>query len=240
MTSASPPRTGADRCPGLLAPFQAADGAMVRLRLPGGLVSTAALNEIASLAMRFGDPEVTLTSRGNLQLRGLPAVLPTPFVEGIEATGLMPPATHERARNIVADPLGDDLEPLVAALDAGLTGDPRLAELPGRFLFAVARPGGPVLAEPWDVAIVLDSTAIPATKGVGRVLVDGRAVTLADDLLVPTALAAARAFLEARPDARTWNVTDLPVAGRVSMLSQVSPPSPSAPTQARGVSSIDC
>ena len=40
------------------------------------------------------------------------------------------------------------------ALDEGLLGDPGLAELPGRFLLAVTSPGGPVLAEPWDVAIV--------------------------------------------------------------------------------------
>ena len=72
MSTPTPSRSGADRCPGLLTPFVSADGAMVRLRVPGGRVDAATLLEISSLASRFGNPDITVTSRGSLQLRGLP------------------------------------------------------------------------------------------------------------------------------------------------------------------------
>lgn len=210
MTTPSPSRDGADRCPGLLAPFVSADGAMVRLRLPGGRVAPATLAEISSLAGRFGDPDVTLTSRGSLQLRGLPDPLPRELVAAIGDLGLIPSGPHDKARNIVADP-DAGLDDLVAALDEGLLADPDLAGLPGRFLLAVAGADGAVLGEPWDIAVV-------AEGGLARVLVDGRSVTVPREDAARTALDVARAFLAARTDERTWNVRDLPEDVRSALL----------------------
>ncbi len=210
MTTPPPTRDGADRCPGLLAPFVSADGAMVRLRLPGGRVDPAVLVEITSLAARFGDPEVTLTSRGSLQLRGLPDPLPHELVTAIGALGLVPSGAHDKARNIVADPVAG-LDDLISELDAALLADEELAGLPGRFLLAVARPGGPVLAEPWDVAVVDDGRT-------ARVVVDGRCVQVARRDAAQEALTVARRFLSVRPDSRTWNVRDLPEETRPGLL----------------------
>lgn len=213
MSTPTPSRSGADRCPGLLTPFVSADGAMVRLRIPGGRVDASTLREISSLASRFGNPDITLTSRGSLQLRGLPDPLPHEFITAIDDLGLVPSGPHDKARNIVADPHAG-LDDLVAALDEGLLADPGLAGLPGRFLLAVASLGGPVLAEPWDVAVVAE----PGEGGTAQVVADGRAVTLPRDEAAEAALDVARRFLAARTDARTWNLRDLPDEARADLL----------------------
>lgn len=200
---------------------------MVRLRLPGGRVDTATLGEISSLATRFGDPDITLTSRGSLQLRGLPDPLPRELVTAIGDLGLVPSGEHDKARNIVADPEAG-LDDLVGALDDGLLADPGLAQLPGRFLLAVGRPGGPVLGEPWDIAIVdeggvLRCDAGASKGGAARVLVGAHGVVVPRDEAARTALDVARRFLAARTDAKTWNVRDLPATARGSLLPEGTP-----------------
>ena len=115
----------ADRCPGVLRPHLAADGAMVRVRIPGGQTTGATLGRLGALAAAYGSGLLQLTSRGSLQIRGLPDPVPDEFVAGVTAAGLLPSATHERVRNIVASPLTGlhggraDLRPLVVALDRG-------------------------------------------------------------------------------------------------------------------------
>lgn len=220
------PRDGADRCPGLIAPFVSADGSMVRLRLPGGRVEVSTLVEVASLAGRFGDPQVTLTSRGSLQLRALPDPLPRELITSIDDLGLIPSGAHDKARNIVADP-DAGLDALISALDAGLLADPELAGLPGRFLLAVAGEDGPVLAEPWDIAVVDNGSTV-------RVVVDGRSVAVPREQTASAALGVARRFLAARSDERTWNVRDLPSEARAGLLPDgapfvVDPAEPPAP-----------
>lgn len=223
MSTPTPSRSGADRCPGLLTPFVSADGAMVRLRVPGGRVDAATLLEISSLASRFGNPDITVTSRGSLQLRGLPDLLPRELITAIDDLGLVPSGPHDKARNIVADPHAG-LDDLVTALDEELLADPGLAELPGRFLLAVASPGGPVLAEPWDVALIapplsdMASRLVPRTSATVDIVADGRAVTVPRDAAAEAALDVARRFLAARTDTRTWNLRDLPADARADLL----------------------
>lgn len=230
MSTPTPSRSGADRCPGLLTPFVSADGAMVRLRVPGGRVDAASLLEISSLASRFGNPDITVTSRGSLQLRGLPDPLPRELITAIDDLGLVPSGPHDKARNIVADPHAG-LDDLVTALDEELLADPGLAELPGRFLLAVASPGGPVLAEPWDVAVIappLPEPTLPEVRrrsleGTAQVVADGRAVTVPRARAAATALDVARRFLAARTDTRTWNLRDLPDEDRADLLPGAAP-----------------
>lgn len=219
----SSPRAGADRCPGLLRPFIAGDGALVRLRVPGGRVRVSALAELLELGTRFGAPVLGLTSRGNVQLRTLPDPLPDAFVAGVQATGLLPSATHELVRNILAAPLALDLQDLVAELDVALFAEPRLASLPGRFLFAIDDAEGSVLGEPWDLAYQA------LTAGEGVVLVAGRGMPVRRVDAVAALLERARTFLASRPSARVWNVRDLPEESPVFAGTSPALPTVAAP-----------
>ena len=102
--SPSPSRPS-DRCPGVLRPHLAADGAMVRIRIPGGQTTGAALDRLGELAQSYGNGLLQLTSRGSVQIRGLPEVLPDLLADGIAAAGFLPSPSHDRVRNIVATPL---------------------------------------------------------------------------------------------------------------------------------------
>jgi precorrin-3B synthase len=157
-----------DRCPGVLRPHLAADGAMVRIRLPGGRTTGPALTRLGELAAAYGSGLLQLTSRGSLQIRGLADPVPESFVAGVIAAGFLPSAAHDRVRNIVASPLTGlsggraDLRPLIIALDEQLRAADDLAELSGRFLFALDDGRGDVVTLPFDVAY----QALDAVQGV--------------------------------------------------------------------------
>src|SRR6185312_14094418 len=130
-----------DACPGALQVHQAADGALARVRLPGGMITAAQLAALSAVATKAGAGTLELTARGNVQLRGLTDV--TAVAEALAAAGLLPSTTHERVRNIVASPLSGrsggnlDVRQWVGELDAAICGEPRLAELGGRFWFSL-------------------------------------------------------------------------------------------------------
>ncbi len=190
-------------------PFLAEDGAIIRLRAPGGAVSVSLLAELVAIAGEFGAPMVQLTNRGNLQLRSLPDPLPGRLVERLMATGLLPSPDHERVRNIIAAPLNRGLRSTVRELDAAICADPLLAALPGRFLWAVSDATAMVLGESWDLALqVLDDTR-------ARVLAAGRAVDVPLRSGVPEMIERAHAFMADRDASTIWNVRDLPSSASV-------------------------
>jgi precorrin-3B synthase len=131
----------ADACPGALQVHQAADGAMARIRLPGGMITAAQLATLAGVSSRLGSGTLELTARGNVQVRGITDV--AAVGDAIATAGLLPSATHERVRNIVASPLSGrvggnvDVREWVGELDAAICAEPRLAELGGRFWFSL-------------------------------------------------------------------------------------------------------
>ena len=185
---------------------------MVRLRLPGGRVSASTLVRLVELATAYGNGIVQLTSRAGLQLRGLADPLPGAFVAAVAATGLLPSTTHERVRNIVASPLTGlhgglaNVSGLTRALDLGLTSEPTLADLPGRFLFVLDDGRGDVIDLRFDLAYQA------AGPDRGHVLAGsshyGVAVTTAE--AVPTLLRLTHAFADARRTTRAWHVAELP------------------------------
>nr|KZL96162.1 hypothetical protein AXX05_22495 [Tsukamurella tyrosinosolvens] len=178
-----------DSCPGVLRPHQAADGALARVRLPGGAVLPAQLEVLAELA---GDEPIELTSRGNVQLRGVDDL--DAARERLAAAGLLPSATHERVRNIVASPQSGELRATAAALDRALVARAALAALPGRFLFALDDGAG-------DVAALAADAEIRA----GVLHLDGSPTDL--PCTVDVLLDAAQAFLDLRRD--EWRIRDL-------------------------------
>ncbi|HEU5418763.1 MAG TPA: hypothetical protein VFV41_13825 [Streptosporangiaceae bacterium] len=131
-----------DACPGLVTLHPARDGGVARIRLPGGYVTGPRWQALARLARDLGDGQLDLTSRGNVQLRGIRDEAAGELANRAAAAGLLPSAAHDRARNIMASPLAGlggrpPLRALVRRLDAVLLADPGLAALPGRFLFSV-------------------------------------------------------------------------------------------------------
>jgi precorrin-3B synthase len=155
-----------DGCPGALTLHQAADGLLARIRLPGGMITADELAALAGIATDMGSPAMELTSRGNVQIRGVsdaPAV-----AEAVAAAGLLPSPTHETVRNIVASPLSGrvgghrDIRPLVGELDAAIQAEPLLATLPARFWFGIDDGRGDVSGLAADVGVHVfgDSAAL--------------------------------------------------------------------------------
>ncbi|MDO5067133.1 MAG: nitrite reductase [Propionibacteriaceae bacterium] len=203
-----------DRCPGLLRPYRTVDGNMIRLRLPGGLVSSEQLLRVAELACRFANSEVQVTSRNNLQIRALPDPIPCEFTEAAFATGLMPSTAHERIRTVVCSPLTSiapvhaDLSRLVRELDAAIIADAQLPRLPGRFLFALDDGSDDVLGEDFD----LGYRALPGGKALVFVGGSEQAQLIDADDAVPTLLELAHRFLAVAEagERPAWHIRELP------------------------------
>ncbi len=222
-----------DRCPGVLRPHQAADGAMVRIRVPGGQTTGTALARLGAVAVAYGSGMLQLTSRASLQVRGLPVDLPAEFERAVAEAGFLPSDTHERVRNIAVSPwtglVGGraDLRPMVDELDRSLLAEPELAQLSGRFLFALDDGRGDLAAlEP-------DLTYCAAGVADGHILVgDGRyglAVTAAD--AIPTLIELAQRFQAARQETGVWRVVELPgwVTRLPGLIALPAAPDPEAP-----------
>ena len=200
-----------DRCPGVLRPHQAADGAMVRVRVPGGQTTGPQLQRLGHLAVQYGSGLLQLTSRASLQVRGLPELLPESFEDAVADAGFLPSAAHERVRNIACSPLTGldgglaDLRSLVGQLDQALQQDADLSTLSGRFLFGLDDGRGDVAAlEP-------DLTYRALDPDQGLVLVGpelGFAVPSRD--AVATLVALAHDFALAREASGAWRVHELP------------------------------
>lgn len=196
-----------DACPGALTVHQAADGALVRIRLPGGMITAAQLTALADAAEQFGSPAMELTSRGNIQIR---AVTDTGAAAAtLAGAGLLPSPTHERARNIVASPLSGrsggvlDVRPMVTDLDRAIQADPALAGLPGRFWFSLDDGRGDVSG------IDADAGVHARDDGTCALLLAGRdtGVRLTADDAVATLITIARRFVEIR--GKAWRITEL-------------------------------
>ncbi|HVF79717.1 MAG TPA: hypothetical protein VNA28_15575 [Solirubrobacteraceae bacterium] len=212
MTSSAPDRRSRqDRCPGVLALHEAADGWLARVRVPGGRLSAEALVVLAALAEDHGNGLVDLTSRANLQVRGLGPGAADALALQLEAVGLLPSAAHDRARNVLASPLAgrapgalDHVDNLVALLDARITGGHRLHDLPGRFCFLVDDGTGAGKEIAPDVTIT--------AHGDGRfgVALAGRPLSFEGDdrTAVAVAIGAAEAFVALRGDA--WRLSETP------------------------------
>jgi precorrin-3B synthase len=196
-----------DACPGALQLHQAADGALARVRLPGGMISPAQLEALAHAATRFGSPAMELTSRGNIQLR---AITDTAAVAEIAAAaGLLPSHTHEQVRNIVASPLSgrlggtSDIRGLVTDLDEAIQSGPALAELPGRFMFGIDDGRGDISG------LAADAGAHYLGESTAALLLAGRdtGVRLDRPDVVPALIAVATRFAATR--GKAWRVAEL-------------------------------
>ena len=219
----------ADACPGALQVHPAADGALARVRLPGGMISAAQLAALSRVSTELGSGTLELTARGNVQVRGIGDV--DAAAEAIAAAGLLPSPTHERVRNIVASPLSGraggraDVRSWVAGLDAAICAEPRLAELGGRFWFSLDDGRADVSGLGADIGVhfLEDDCALLLT---GR----DTGVRLALGDVIKTLARVAVRFVEIR--GKAWRVKELDdVAGLVPgvALGATYPPVTKAP-----------
>lgn len=185
---------------------------LVRVRLPGGRASARQLGALARCAERRGDGVLYLTSRANIQLRGLDSESEHVVADALAGEGLLPAPEHERVRNYLASPASGyfgghvDVRPMLRALDTAVCSRPELAALPGRFLFALDDGRGDLTASDADVCWqALDSRA-------GRLLIggvdSGLRVACAD--AVDALVRCAEEFLARRESC--WRVRELPHA----------------------------
>ncbi|MFD5749453.1 cobalamin biosynthesis protein CobG [Streptomyces sp. NPDC127033] len=154
-------RVRGDACPGALRLHAADDGALARLRLPAGVLTHRQAQVLADAAERLGDGHLDLTSRGNVQLRGLDAGCGGELAALLHGAGLLPSEAHERVRNIVASPLAGldglgagDVQLWARRLDELLCASDAATGLSGRFLFALDDGRGDVAALGADVTLL--------------------------------------------------------------------------------------
>ncbi|TLQ44749.1 hypothetical protein FEF34_18115 [Streptomyces marianii] len=206
-------RDRGDACPGALRLHAADDGWLARLRLPAGLLTEHQVRVLATAADRLGDGALSVTSRGNAELRGLADGCGAELAELLRDAGLLPAETHERVRNVVASPLAGldglgraDVQLWARELDALLCAADWATELSGRFLFALDDGRGDVAGLGADVTLLAEADRRAVLR------VGSHAFRVCASHAARAALAAAEAFLTAAAEAGTgaWRVRELP------------------------------
>jgi precorrin-3B synthase len=208
-------------CPGALRPMESGDGLIVRLKLTGGVVPLDLAMKIGGWSRDFGNGEIDLTARANLQIRGVTETTLPGLQNAIAEAGLLDDNPDgEAIRNVIASPLAGldpvallDIRPIVAALEARLASDKRLYALPAKFCFLVDD-GGRIGLGDVRADVRFEAVAGPAFA----IRLDGAS----DDLLGPcepddvpdVAARLAKVFLERQGDAR--RMRDL--VGRIGVV----------------------
>jgi precorrin-3B synthase len=177
-------------CPSALRPMLSGDGLVVRLRPRSGRLSAAQAAGIAALAQDYGNGSIDLTSRANLQIRGVREQSHESLVNGLARLGLVDDdQAMEARRNIIVAPFwreGDDMHALAVELEQALAA--RALGLPEKFGFAIDCGAGRVLTQaPADIRIErgVDGGLIVRADGVQQ----GRAVTRASAVEAAMSLA---------------------------------------------------
>ena len=128
-------------------PSEQTDGLfMLRVKFPGGIVSSEQLRAVGSLAERYGRGMGDITTRQNIQLHNL-AIEDMPIVlDELNAVGLsFTQACGDVWRNVVGCPLAGvdgheliDTRPLVADLERAFVGHREFSNLPRKFKVSVS------------------------------------------------------------------------------------------------------
>lgn len=127
-------------CPGALRPMLSGDGLVVRVRPQAGRLTPTQAAGIAALSNSHGNGLLDLTSRANLQLRGVAPASHPGLIQGLRDLNLLDASPEAEARrNIVVTPFwtpDDDTLQIANALAQALAA-PNGPDLPGKFGFAV-------------------------------------------------------------------------------------------------------
>lgn len=190
-------------CPSLSAPMPTGDGLLARFRPVAGELSVTALLAITDAAERFGNGRIEVTSRGNLQLRGIrPEAVPaledavlaameiatgvpveTPPLAGLDPTERADPRPLAVAlRRAIADEgLSERVSPKVSVIVDG-AGALRLDHLAADLRLVATRDGWSVAFGGEEIAAGLTSDAAvqAALAGLRRLAAAGPMVRARD------------------------------------------------------------
>lgn len=173
-------------CPGALRPMLSGDGLVVRVRPHGGRLDARQAAGVADLAERYGNGLIDVTSRANLQIRGVGDESHRPLLGELAQLGLLDEdGETESRRNILVTPfwdVDDETCSLAAELERALANS--ALGLPTKFGFAVDDGRRRVLAgASADIRIERDRAGglIVRADGakLGRSVARGEAVTVA-------------------------------------------------------------
>lgn len=116
------------------------DGLVLRIRPPLGRLTQAQGHGIAELAARYAQPLLDLTSRANLQLRGIGEADYPALLAGLQVLGLIDSNINaESRRNLTVSPFWEagDGTPALARLLTEALAQPTAPQLPAKFGFAL-------------------------------------------------------------------------------------------------------
>ena len=198
-------------CPGALRPMATGDGLLLRIRPSAGRLSLDQMAALADLSQAFGSGVMEISSRANLQLRGLhERDLPSAW-ERLAALRLIDDdADVEAVRNILVSPLSDidrdallDVAPFVAALEARLRTDPVMRRLPPKHSIAIDA-GGRFALSGRDAEVIFCAARVADVLG-WKVFsrFDPEATFIALDRLPDAASTLARRFLNEKNPRQT-------------------------------------
>lgn len=170
------------------------DGWLMRVQPDSGRLTPRQAARIAELSALYGNGLIDLTSRANLQIRGVRQDGYAALFAGLVEAGLIDPAAAEKSCNIIVTPFwqaGDGTLELVCSLAAAL--NDFAGKLPGKFGFAIDSGQHPVLQQA--------SADIRIERIAGGALIcraDGAewGIPVTADSAAETALALARWFLD--------------------------------------------
>ncbi len=136
-----------------VAPTQ--DSFMLRLRIPGGILSAHQMRGLAQLAEDFGSARADLTTRSNLQIRGFQPRDIVRVLSHVQSLGLSSRGSGaDNIRNITASPITGidpreliDVAPLAEAMQAYVANSHDLFHLPRKFNIAFDN-GGSISSVP--------------------------------------------------------------------------------------------
>ncbi|MBR3193875.1 precorrin-3B synthase [Bosea sp. (in: a-proteobacteria)] len=139
-------------CPGTLRPMLTGDGLLVRLHPPGNALTPDQLEHVAELAHRYGNGQIEISGRGNLQLRGIREEAHPALVDDLLAARLVDEAEGDGPNRLVLT------SPLAGRAADELIDAAALAE-------AVERAGRDVTGLPAKFSIVVDGGGALALGG---------------------------------------------------------------------------
>ena len=160
---------------GLFHVAPAQDSFMLRLRIPGGILTTHRLRGLAQMAQDWGSGRADLTTRSNLQIRGFQPKDILRVLDHVQSLGMTSRGSGaDNIRNITASPITGldpqellDVAPLAEALQSYISNSPDMYDLPRKFNVAFDNGGAiSVVADTNDIGFaaveVGEGRSVPA------------------------------------------------------------------------------